>query len=95
MAAASIQVQSEISILDRLIETERAGLSASAARSILKIDFGPADRERMHKLAAKAREGLLTAAEQAEIDAYEVVGHMLGLMHSKARLSLKGRKTGA
>jgi Ser/Thr protein kinase RdoA (MazF antagonist) len=74
-----------MAILERLLRTERAGFSAAAARSLLKIDFETADRERMHQLAVKAQDGTLTAAEQAEIDAYEVVGHMLGLMHSKAR----------
>jgi hypothetical protein len=95
MASESLFVQSEMAILDRLLRAERAGFSAAAARSLLKIDFEPADRERMHQLAVKAQDGTLTAAEQAEIDAYEVVGHLLGLMHSKARLSLKGQKSSA
>ena len=95
MASESLFVQSEIAILERLLRAERADFSAAAARSLLKIDFEPADRERMHQLAVKAQDGTLTAAEQAEIDAYEVVGHLLGLMHSKARLSLKGQKSSA
>jgi hypothetical protein len=45
----------------------------------------------MHELAAKAREGTLTPAEQAEINNYERVGYLLGVLHSKARRSLKGR----
>jgi hypothetical protein len=90
MALDSVFLQSEMAILDRLIRAEKAGFSAAGARSILKIEFEPADHERMHELAMKAQEGTLTATEQAEIDAYEVVGHLLGLMHSKARLSLEG-----
>jgi len=95
MASHSVFVQSEMAILDRLIRAQKAGFSAAGARSLLKIDFEPADHERMHELALKAQEGTLTAAEQAEIDSYEVVGHLLGLLHSKARLSLKRRKTSA
>jgi hypothetical protein len=95
MASDSVFKQSEMAILDRLIRAEKAGFSAAGARSILKIDFEPADRERMHELALKAQEGTLTAAEQEETDAYEVVGHLLDLLHSKARLSLKRRKTSA
>jgi hypothetical protein len=95
MASDSVFVQSEMAILERLIRAEKAGFSAAGARSILKIDFEPADRERMHELAMKAQDGTLTAAEQAEADAYGVVGHLLDLMHSKARLSLKRRKTSA
>lgn len=95
MASELTFSQSEVAILGRVIGPDRDNLPVTAARAILKLDFEPADRERMHELAAKAREGKLTAAEQAEIDAYEVVGHLLGLMHSKARLALKGRKTSA
>lgn len=93
MASHSVFMQSEMAILERLIRAEKAGFSAAGARSILKMDFEPADRERMHELAAKARAGTLTADEQAEADAYEVVGHLLGLLHSKARLSLAGTES--
>jgi hypothetical protein len=45
----------------------------------------------MRELSAKAREGTLSAAEQMEINNYERVGHVLSLMKSKARRSLKNR----
>ncbi len=95
MASILTFAQNEVAILGRVIGPDRDNLPVTAARAILKLDFEPADLERMHELAAKAREGTLTAADQAEIDAYEVVGRLLGLMHSKARLSVKGRKTSA
>jgi hypothetical protein len=44
----------------------------------------------MRALLAKAKEGTLTALEKVELDNYERVGHMLSLMKSKARRSLKG-----
>jgi hypothetical protein len=46
----------------------------------------------MRQLSAKAQEGTLTPSEQAEINNYERVGHILSLMKSKARRSLKGRR---
>ncbi len=46
----------------------------------------------MRELLAKAKEGTLTANEEVEMDNYERVGHMLSLMKSKARRSLKGEK---
>jgi hypothetical protein len=55
MASESLFVQSEMAILERLLRAERAGFSA-AARSLLKIDFEPADRERMHQLAVENKE---------------------------------------
>jgi hypothetical protein len=54
MASESMFVQSEMAILDRLIRAEAAGFPAAAARSLLKIDFETADRDRMHQLGAKA-----------------------------------------
>ena len=48
----------------------------------------------MQVLSQKASEGTLTAEEQAEIDDYERVGHLLDLMHSKARTKLKKHANG-
>ena len=44
----------------------------------------------MHQLSAKAREGTLTPEEQAAANNYERVGHLLNILQSKARRSLKG-----
>jgi len=43
----------------------------------------------MHVLAEKARAGALSLEEHIEMDNYERVGHVLSLMKSKARKSLK------
>jgi hypothetical protein len=43
----------------------------------------------MNDLAEKARQGTLTDEERAQIESYERVGHMIGLLQSKARRSLK------
>ena len=79
----------EIALLNRLIRPDRNGLSAAAARAILAINFDTADRDKMRDLSAKARAGTLSAVERAEIESYERVGHLLDLLHSKARQSLK------
>jgi hypothetical protein len=80
---------SAVAIFSRVLDPDRADLSAEAARAILDLSFPPADRDRMRQLSAKAREGTLTPDEQAETDHYELVGHILSLMKSKARRSLK------
>lgn len=95
MATALSDATSDLAILSRLIRPERNNLAAPAARAILKIDFEPHDRERMHQLAQKAQAGELTPEEQAEIDGYERVGHLLDLLHSKARRSLKRQGRGS
>jgi len=84
----------EVALLNRLIRPERNGLSAAAARSILAIDFDADDRARMRELSAKARAGTLSAKEKAEIESYERVGHIIDLLHSKARCSLKLARRG-
>jgi uncharacterized protein YnzC (UPF0291/DUF896 family) len=81
----------ELTILSRLIRPERRNFSAAAARAILKIDFEPGDIERMNELADKARRGNLTRSEKAAIDGYELVGHLLALLHAKARNTLSER----
>jgi hypothetical protein len=81
---------SEAAIFGRVLESEKATLDAAAAWAILNREFKETDRDRMRVLLAKAKKGTLTAEEQVEIDNYERVGHMLSLMKSKARRSLKG-----
>jgi hypothetical protein len=83
---------SEVAIFSRILEPDQATLSAAAARAILALGFPPNDQVRMRQLSAKAQEGTLTPSEQAEINNYERVGHILSLMKSKARRSLKGRR---
>lgn len=67
-------------------------LSAVAARALLNVNFAPSDRERMRDLAAKARLGALSAAEEEEIDTYERLACLLDILHSKARQALKKKK---
>jgi len=86
---------SEVAIFGRVLEPEEATLDAAAARAILELDFKRSDKERMQHLLGKAKKGSLTTKEKTEIDNYERVGHMLSLMKSKARRSLKdGRGNG-
>ena len=82
---------SDVAILARVIEPDRPGLTPQAARAFLALDFNTADKARMRELSAKAREGMLTRDEESEIDNYERVGHLLSIMQSKARRSLKCR----
>jgi len=82
---------SEVAIFSRILEPNQATLSAAAARALLALGFSQADKDRMRQLSAKAQQGTLTPGEQTEINNYERVGHILSLMKSKARGSLKGR----
>lgn len=83
----------ESAIWDRVLQPAGRTLSLTAARSILALEFSLADQERMRELAAKAREGLLSAVEEDEIRSYERAGNVLALWKSKARQRLKTAST--
>jgi hypothetical protein len=89
MRVRQITHATEGAIWGRLLQPGSKLLSLEAARSLLRLEFAPEDKARMRELAAKARDGLLTAAEQEEIRNYERVGNLLALMKSKARKRLK------
>jgi hypothetical protein len=78
----------ESAIWGRLLGPGGKALAPEVARAILKIDFPQSDKDRMHELAAKAREGKLTPKEPDEIDAYGRIGSFLSIMKSKARVAL-------
>ncbi len=59
----------EAAILTRVAGPDEAAFSAAATKGILTLGFSPADKDRMHTLAAKARAGTLTSDEQAEVEA--------------------------
>ncbi len=76
-------------ILSRAFQPDKGNLSPEAARSILGLSISPDDQQRASELAAKAREGLLTENDLAELNDFREVGRLLELLKSKARLSLQ------
>jgi hypothetical protein len=89
MAMTRAPRTTEGAIWNRLIQAERKSLTLPAARYFLRLEFAAEDKERMHELAARARDGTLTAAEHEEVRNYEQVGNLLALMKSKARQRLR------
>jgi hypothetical protein len=83
---------SEVSILNRILRPKVPTVSPEGAQDILTLDFDQADKDRMRELSAKARAGTLTAEEDSEAGKYELIGHLLNIMQSKARRSLKSRR---
>jgi hypothetical protein len=81
----------EAAIIARLSTPDRPSFSPEAAEGILAIGFSQSDNDRMKVLAAKAREGSMTAQEQDEAEAYSRIGSVLGILKSMARRTLKGR----
>ena len=60
-------------------------LTPAAARSLLKFGFSESDQAAMEELSTKAGAGALTPPEQTELDAYERLDCVLGVIHSRAR----------
>ena len=79
----------EAAILSRIIQVEEGDLSQSAAEYLLSIRFGEYDISRMNQLSETARQGKLTAEEQAELDSYLHVSNLLATMQSKGRRALR------
>jgi hypothetical protein len=92
--ATTETVSSEGAIWNRIVKPDRRDLAPEAAQAILNLDFEEGDRKRMRELAAKAREGELTASEKEAIANYERVGSVLSLMKAKARRSLDNGSEG-
>jgi hypothetical protein len=79
----------EAAIVGRLIKPDHGDFSPEAARELLSLQLDPEDQARMQELSLKAQDGTLTASEQAEVENYRRVGYWLGVLWSRARLSLK------
>lgn len=83
---------SQAAILSRLIRPEADTLTPEAAEGFLRIKFEQRDLDRMHELAVKNQDGVLTPQERDEMENYRHVGFLLDLMHSKARRALKKQR---
>jgi hypothetical protein len=80
------------SIWDRVVRASDPP-SPVAARAFLKLQFPEVDQHRMSELAKKARQGSLTTEEETEANAYEQLGCLLDILHSRARRVLKRQRT--
>ena len=83
---------SEIAIFARLLKADDGNLSRGLARYILTLGFDDDDQARMRDLAERNQNDELGADERDELESYVKAGHLLALLHSKARRSLNSRK---
>jgi hypothetical protein len=90
MKTGTLAPDPSTAIWQRLVEFQ-GPLSPSGARALLKLQFSQRDHALMDELSRKARAGSLTPQEQAELDTFERLACLLGILHSKARQALKKR----
>lgn len=79
---------SPIAIWERVLLPAKEDLSPEQARYFLRLKFPPRDIRRMNALAAKAHAGALTPEEDEELENYVRIGHLLGILQSRARQAL-------
>ena len=84
--------KSDIAIFGRLLNNSKGNMSPELARYVLTLGFTEADQSRMRELAASNQRGGLSGEERQELMSYVKAGHLLALIHSKARKALKKRK---
>jgi len=89
---ASTSVTSEVAIFGRMIQAEDGNLEPNLARYLLTLGFPTPDQQRMNDLASRNQAGRLNSNEQDELQNYVRSGHLLALLQSKARKSLKRRR---
>ena len=87
MSATAFSTPTEI--LGRVIDPQNPSFTREAAQSVLELHFPPRDVARMNELAEKARGASLEVTETEELNSYLLIGAVLDLMHSKARISFK------
>ena len=82
----------EIAVVARLIKADSGDLAPELARYLLTLGFGEEDQTHMSDLAARNQEGALSPEERDELQGYVKAGHLLALLHSKARKSLRPKR---
>ena len=79
----------EVDILARLLGNGHKALPTTIARYIIDLGFSHDERVRMHDLAARNQESLLSSAQRDELIAYSKAGTVLSVLKSKARRALE------
>jgi hypothetical protein len=69
--------------------TDDGDKSREFARFILTLGFKEEDQARMRYLAERNQEEALSADEKEELQNYVKSGHLLALLHAKARKMLR------
>ncbi len=87
MSSPVLAPNTEAAILARVMKAKDR-MSREVAEYQLSIEFERTDIDRMNFLSERAREGILTPEETAELDSYLHVGSLLSILQSKARCFL-------
>ena len=81
-------VNTSIAIFNRAIELDDEPLSPDTARHILRWGFKQSDQSRVSELLEKLKAETISSDEREELEEFNRVNHLLGLLKSKARMAL-------
>jgi hypothetical protein len=79
---------SEAAIFGRILSNAKGIMSSELARYVLTLGFGEEDQARMKDLTERNQAGALAPEEYEELMQFVKAGHLLALLHSKARFGL-------
>lgn len=83
---------SAVAVFSRLLTKGKRKMSADLARYLLGLGFSEADQIRMQEFAEKNQTGHINSEEKDELFNFVKAGHLLAILQSKARKSLKKRR---
>lgn len=95
MSATEHDAPPEIAILARLLANGPRPLPTRIASYIIDLGFSQDEKRRIHDLATRNQEGVLSTAEKDELLAYSKAGTLLSILKSKARRVLRPIASGA
>ena len=90
MGSHQVGLNSQPAIWARLIQTQKEPIPHETATYLLSLRFSEADHARMQDLMDKSNEGTLTPEDEIEFDNYLHIANLLTIMHSQARVALRG-----
>ena len=91
MISRTATASGELGILSRVLGNSSGKMTLALARHILTLGFDDDDQQRMADLAEGNQLGRLCEREHAELMEYVQAGHVLALLHARAR---KAQKSG-
>jgi hypothetical protein len=78
-------------ILARALDRRKGALSLDVARFIDSLELSEDDERRMNELAAKAAQGRLSEAEEAELEEFRRFGRLMEMLKLKSRNVLQSK----
>ena len=88
----TLPAATEAGIFGRILTNGTGEMTRQLAHYVLTLGFSDEDQARIEDLAGRNQENALTATEHQELMNYVRAGHLLALLHSKARKSMKKRQ---